>query len=281
MYVRAKNNGADSYLYLVKSVWNKEKNTSTQEIIKYLGKATRVVKEDIPKLYRDDPKIISALAVYNPHNTKVRENLIKKSKEILYQSLLEGDTKKSDEIFKKYSKSSNASDFFDKILRPIMYKIGDEWEVGKVSIVEEHVASNIAQRIVKNLAPNVSKSKGEILICVPFGEDHRLGCDILETFFSIKGFKVFNMGSSVPAESILRFIKDNNPSCVLISVTLDENLIPCERLVKKIRNKYDIPIFVGGYALQSKDIPNFDAEIIQDMDLEVIFKKIKKTILVK
>ena len=60
-------------------MWDSKKSTSKQEIIKYLGKATEVVKDDIPREYRSDPKIVSALASYSPKDIKKREDVTKKS----------------------------------------------------------------------------------------------------------------------------------------------------------------------------------------------------------
>ena len=48
VYIRFKKVKSEQYLYLVKSVWDSKKKTSKQEIIKYLGKASLVVKDDIP-----------------------------------------------------------------------------------------------------------------------------------------------------------------------------------------------------------------------------------------
>jgi len=62
VYIRAKKVKGDQYLYLVKSVWDSKKSTSKQEIVKYLGKASEVIKDDIPVEYQDDPKILSVLA---------------------------------------------------------------------------------------------------------------------------------------------------------------------------------------------------------------------------
>ena len=66
VYIRAKKVKSDQYLYLVKSVWDSKRNTSKQEIVKYLGKASDVDKEDIPIDYRDDPKVLSVLSKFNP-----------------------------------------------------------------------------------------------------------------------------------------------------------------------------------------------------------------------
>jgi hypothetical protein len=44
---------------LVRTRWDKEDNTSKQEIIKYLGKASDVTLADIPAELRKDPKILT------------------------------------------------------------------------------------------------------------------------------------------------------------------------------------------------------------------------------
>ena len=279
VYIRAKKVKSDQYLYLVKSIWDSKKSTSKQEIVKYLGKASEVVKDDIPIDYRNDPKVLSVLASYNPKDIKKREDVTKKSKQHLYKKLTEGNIEESVKIYEDYIKIFNISDFFDKILKPVMYRIGEEWEDGTISIATEHVASNIAQTLVKIIMDQVTGSgkKKKILICVPLGEEHHLGCDVLETYLSIKGFKVYNMAVSMPTESILNFINNNKPDIVLISITLEDNLSAGQRLTRKIKEHSNIPVLIGGYALQAKKIPKFDAQVVLDSNLEEIPKILRKT----
>jgi len=274
VYLRAKKVKSDNYLYLVKSVWDSKKNTSKQEIIKYLGKASEVIKDDIPIDYRDDPKILSVLALHNPDDIEKREESTKKSKQLLYKKLTDGDIKSSVKIYEEYIKIFNSADFFDKILRPVMSKIGDDWANNRISIATEHVASNVAQTLVKIIMDQVTGmvNKKKILVCVPVGEEHHLGCDVLETYLSIKGFKVYNMGTSIPTESILSFIENNKPDVILVSITLEDNIPAGQRLVKKIKEQYNIPILIGGFALQSKKIPKFEATVISDIPLDEIPK---------
>ena len=277
VYLRAKKVKSDQYLYLVKSIWDPKKNTSKQEIVKYLGKSTEVVKDDIPPDYRNDPKILSGLAKYNPKDIKKREDASKKSKQQLFKKLTEGNIQASVKIYEDYINIFNPADFFDKILKPVMYKIGDDWANDRISIATEHVASNIAQTLVKIIMDRVSENanKKRILICVPLGEEHHLGCDVLETYLSLKGFKVYNMGTSIPSESILSFIDNNKPDIVFLSITLEDNLPAGQRLVRKIRDQSEIPILVGGFALQGEKNPKFDATVISDSILEDIPKLIK------
>ncbi|MCV0372092.1 MAG: cobalamin-dependent protein [Nitrosarchaeum sp.] len=277
VYIRAKKVKSDQYLYLVKSTWDSKKNTSKQEIVKYLGKASDVLKEDIPPEYRNDPKVLSTLAKFNPTDIKKREEVITKTKQQLYKKLTEGDIHASMLVYEDYVKMFRITDFFDKILRPVMYKIGDDWKTGKISIATEHVASNSAQTLVKIIMDQVTRivNKKKILICVPLGEEHHLGCDVLETYLSIKGFKVYNIGTAIPTESVINFINNNRPDVVLISITLEDNIVAGQRLVKKIKEQFDIPILVGGFAVQGERIPKFDAIIVTNPTLDEIPKIIK------
>ena len=97
----------------------------------------------------------------------------------------------------------------------------------------------------------------------------------METYLSIKGFKVYNIGTSIPTESILSFIEYNNPEIILISITLEDNISAGQRLVKKIKEQYNIPILVGGFAFQEEKIHRFDAKVVPDVSLDEIPKILK------
>jgi len=277
VYIRAKKIKGDQYLYLVKSVWDKQKNTSKQEIVKYLGKASDVVRDDIPPDYRDDPKIISFLAAHSPEDIKKREDAQKKTKEQLYKKFTHGDVAFALKIYENYTSMFSPSDFFDKIFRPVMYQIGEDWANNKISIATEHVASNVAQALVKIIMDRnrMESNKKKVMICIPQGEEHRLGCDVLETYLSSKGFIVYNMARSMPNESILSFVGTTKPDSILVSITLEDNIKAGQRLVKKIADSYQVPIFVGGLALQNEKTPKFDGTIIKDVELDKIPRIIK------
>jgi methanogenic corrinoid protein MtbC1 len=278
VYIRAKKVKSDQYLYLVKSIWDSKRSTSKQEIVKYLGKASDVIKDDIPLEFRNDAKILSVLASYNPEDIQKREDSTKKSKQQLFKKLTEGNIEECIKIYKNYVEIFNISDFFDKILRPVMSKIGEDWETGKLAIATEHVASNIAQTLVKIIMEQSSGTgnKKKIMICVPVGEEHHIGCDVLETYLTIKGFKVFNMGTSIPTESIMEFINMKKPDIVLISITIQDNILAGQRLAKKIRGQSKIPILVGGYAMQIEKAPKFEGNVIGNTSLEDIPKILRK-----
>jgi MerR family transcriptional regulator, light-induced transcriptional regulator len=166
-------------------------------------------------------------------------------------------------IYEKYTKFYNLIDFYDNLLKPVMYKIGELWSEGKLDIATEHVCSNTAQSLVgiineRNL--KIHRHKVKVLICTPNSELHSLGCKDIESFLISNGYRVFNISPSVQAESVISYIQEIKPDVVFISISLpDENIKAGKNLVKKIRSIFSSPILVGGIALAKNDKVNFDA----------------------
>ena len=282
VYLRKKKVKGVDYLYLVKSVWDKERKTSKQITIKYLGESKSVTRDDIPIEFRDDPKINSFLLENTPKDRKNREEILKKLQVQLFSSMTEGDLKESIRIYESFRNKSAIEEFYEKILNPVMEKIGSMWADGRLSIATEHVSSNTAQSLIKIISENHKRStldKGKVIITTPVGEEHCLSCNMIESFLLSKGFTTFNLSPSTPANSLVEFIKTIHPTAILISITLDDNIKAGQRLTKKIYDQYKrLPVYVGGQALNGKK-SKFNATIIEsNTALEQIPKiLIKKT----
>ena len=282
VYLRKKKVNDVDYLYLVKSLWDKEKKTSKQVTIKYLGQSTGVTCNDIPIEFRDDPKINSFLLENTPKDRKSREEIMKRFQAQLFSSMTEGDLKESIRIYKSFVNKSSIEEFYERILNPAMEKIGSMWADGRLSIATEHISSNTAQSLIKIISENHKRStldKGKIIITTPVGEEHCLSCNMIESFLLSKGFTTFNLSPSTPANSLVEFIKSIRPTAVLISITLDDNIKAGQRLATKIHNQHrKLPVYVGGQALNGTK-SKFDATRIEpSTTLEQIPKiLIKKT----
>ena len=123
VYLRKKKVKGVDYLYLVKSVWDKERKTSKQITIKYLGESKSVTRDDIPIEFRDDPKINSFLLENTPKDRKNREEILKKLQVQLFSSMTEGNLKESIRIYESFVNKSSIEEFYEKILNPVMEKI--------------------------------------------------------------------------------------------------------------------------------------------------------------
>ncbi len=102
---------------------------------------------------------------------------------------------------------------------------------------------------------NGISSRYKTVVCTPDGELHGLACNMIESLLLSKGFKVYNISTSIPTEYIMDFMSDLQPDIIFISITLVENIKPAERLIQKIHQKYNnrLPVVVGGSALNKID----------------------------
>ena len=284
VYIRKKNVKNVDYLYLVKSTWDKIHKTSRQETIKYLGAIDNVTQDDIPEEYRSNPKIQAFLLENTPKDREKREKIIEKLQLQIFTCLTEGDLIGAKKVYIGFINANSLDQFFEKILNPVMEKIGDMWSNGILSVATEHVASNIAHSLVKIILQEkkCKGTNGKIIITTPVGEEHNLGCGVVESYLSTRGFTTFNLSPSTPAESVLNFMKTTSPDGVIVSITLPDSIPAGQRLIKKIRgfNK-KIPIFVGGQAINDRTKAKFDANIIDSNEslikLPRILKKSKKS----
>ena len=279
VYIRSKNVKGIEYLYLVKSVWDKNRKTSRQETIKYLGEASTVTKDSIPNQFQADPKINSYLVKKLPINNKKKIQMEKKLKDDFFSALIKGDKIIAGKIFEEFTTTQELGQFYRKIFIPTMTKIGDLWEAKKLGVAAEHIASNVAQNLIKNISEKqkVDGKKGSVLLTTPSGENHSIGCSVLESFLQNKGFNVYNLAPSTPAQHLVDFMRTSKPDSIVISVTLEENIKSAQRLVKKIREKSKkIPIYVGGQAFENNNKMKFDAEIVENFsDFNAVIKLLK------
>ena len=203
VYLSKKKVKGVDYLYLVKSTWDKEKKTSRQETIKYLGESTSVTRDDIPEEFREDAKINSFLLLNTPKDREKREKLIDQLRTRLFSSLTEGSLKETMDVYTAFVANNTLDQFYERIMTPVMAEIGYLWSEGKLSIATEHVASNIAHSLVKVISDENRKNKkdkGKIVLTTPVGEDHNLGCNVLDSFLVSKGFTTFNLSPSTTPE---------------------------------------------------------------------------------
>ena len=281
VFLRKKKVKGYEYLYLVKSTWDKKRKTSRQETIKYLGEKSAVSRDDIPEEYREDAKINSFLLQNTSKDRKKYEQLIGQLRDKLFTSLTDGNLKETMNVYTSFVSNNSLDKFYEKVMTPVMTKIGHLWSNGELSIATEHVASNIAHSLVKVISDDFRKSKhdkGVIVLTTPVGEDHNLGCNVLDSFLVSKGFITFNLSPSTPAESLIEFIKTAKPDALIVSITLEDNIKSGQRMVKKIHDAHKrLPIYVGGLAFSEKSNFQFDGKLITDAHaLEQIPRIIKK-----
>ncbi len=273
VYIRIKKVKNIDYAYIVESKWNKEKRTSQQLTKQYLGPLSQININKIPEEYRNESAIIKFLDSHNLNfekSVKLKESLQKK----LYEKLKSYELNELISIYNEYTNSVySLLDFYEKLLIPILHKIGDQWAKGEIDIATEHICSNATITLIdlinqKNINKKISKSSSTdkpIILCTPEGELHSIGCKIIESLLLEKGYEVYNITSPLPTNSIESYLYNIDPSIIIISVTLEENIKSAIRFIQEIRQSFiNIPIIVGGNAI--KFISKSQIELLEKYD---------------
>ena len=277
VYIRNKQVKGKNYAYLVRSVWDKDKKSTSQQTIKYLGRLSKVTIDDIPVRFRNNPNVIKFL-VRKKHiqHEDLSELIYATQKEILIK-LSESVTVDYIRLYEQYKENFSTVEFFDEIIKPILYDVGDRWKQNKLLIGTEHVISNRINTVIKQTITHRKKRTNyKILICNPTGERHNIACNILESVLINNGFNVFNISPSTPSEDVLQYIDEIKPNLILISITLPNNIKAGINLVERTSNSCKIPIIVGGQAINSKNSNKFLSATVMDSNnsFNQIVKKI-------
>ncbi|HET8855994.1 MAG TPA: B12-binding domain-containing protein [Nitrososphaeraceae archaeon] len=274
VYIRIKKVKNIDYAYIVESRWNKEKRTSQQITKQYLGPLSQININKIPEEYRNKSSIIKFLDSHNLNFEKSME-LNESLQDILFEKLKNYELDELINIYNDYTKSVySILDFYEKLLIPVLYKIGDQWANGEIDVATEHVCSNATITLIdlinqKNINKKISKSSlsitnRPIVLCTPEGELHSIGCKIIESLLLEKGYEVYNITSPLPTNSIESYLDNIDPSIIIISVTLKENINSVIRFVQEIRQSFNIPIIVGGNAI--KFVSKSQIELLEKYD---------------
>ena len=274
-------------------MWDPRRNTSRQQTIKYLGNASQVTIEDIPVEYRNDSKILTFISAFSSFQEE-KKVLILKIQEEMFILLTDCNIGSLVGLYEKYSKLFGLTEFYDKLLKPVMYRIGDLWELGKLDVATEHASTNTAislikavnERMTTRTGKDVISSRHKAVVCTPDGELHGLACNMIESLLLSKGFKVYNISTSIPTEYIIDYIRDLEPDIVFVSITLAENIKSAERLVQQIHLKYNnkLPVVVGGSAFNSPNSPDLNwaskinAFLMKNCTFDDVIKLVKTSI---
>lgn len=288
VFIRDKKVKNHSYAYLVKNTWDNSSGKVKQEIVKYLGRSSKVTIKDIPKEFHEDPNIVAFIAAHSSDVKKTEEMEISMRDKILHL-LINYDIEALFKTFERYSRIFGLVKFYERLLTPVMYRVGELWSKGNLDIATEHVCSNAAHTLVKIINEKVSRQihsseAKKILLCTPEGELHSLGCMIIESVLISKGYSVFNIAPSVPSTSVISFANKIEPDLIIISITLAENINAANRLINHIRSTMGEhpPILLGGAGISSvKKIQGnkvAGVKFLKDVPLSGILLSIKESI---
>lgn len=177
-------------------------------------------------------------------------------------ALLAPDVRAAIQVTGAYVRShSEIATWWEQIIQPAMYVIGDLWARGWISVGQEHLATAITQRVMAAYYPlilELPRRNGPIVLSASRGEHHEIGLRIVADLFEIHGWDVLYVGADTPAASTVGLLEQTGAQFLCISTTLVQSLPAVRELIAQVRAANLQPgpkILLGGQAyLTDRDL---------------------------
>ncbi len=158
---------------------------------------------------------------------------------------------------------------FDELVQPALGLVGANWESGRWTVAEEHLASRALDDALARIRPatQLEARIGPVaVLAAPQGEQHAAGLVCLAQVLEEDGWKVENLGPNVPYADLVRFVSDRMVDLVALSISRAASLPALRRTVKAIRaagsSELVLPILVGGRGTADLDHPVDGAQVV-------------------
>ena len=149
---------------------------------------------------------------------------------------------------------ASVADICDRLLAPVLFRIGEGWDAGEISIADEHRASRIVEGLLERAVSSRGKPGprlGSIVVAAPLGDQHALPAQMAAAGLAAEGFVVHFLGANLPVAEIARMAGDVDADVVALSCCVAER----DGLAAAITAARDlgIPVLVGGNGIGSAE----------------------------
>ncbi len=164
--------------------------------------------------------------------------------------ILKGDVQALSELYTSSIQGSTDSlTFYESVVRPSMYRIGDLWEKNQITVAEEHLATATLKYLLASVYTpyEVSERRPKgLLFCIE-GEQHSLGLELANEVFKEQHWNTRYLGANVPIRDAVTFVKAWKPQAVAVSIGMTTSIKQLKECLEEIEKvQPDIKILVGG-----------------------------------
>ncbi len=204
------------------------------------------------------------------------ETLDKRPEEELHQKIVRGDKNGIEDILAVLLERNRPLDIVNQILVPAMRHVGELFGKGELLLPFVLQSAEAMKKSVAWLEPHMERVGEEeglkILLATVQGDVHDIGKNLVDILFSNNGYKVFNIGIKVPAETIIAKAQELQVDMIGLSGLLVKSAIVMQESLPQYREAgLKVPILLGGAALTrefvaNSCVPNYDAPVVYCAD---------------
>jgi DNA-binding transcriptional MerR regulator/methylmalonyl-CoA mutase cobalamin-binding subunit len=142
------------------------------------------------------------------------------------------------------------TNLIEKLLVPLMHRIGDLWHQGALRPIHEHMASSVVRSFLGGMhgAYHAETSAPHLVVTTPARQHHELGALLAAATAAGEGWQITYLGPELPAEEIAAAALQKGVRAVALSITYppdDPLLIDELRRLRRLLGSRTV-LVVGG-----------------------------------
>lgn len=129
------------------------------------------------------------------------------------------------------------------VLLPYMHETGEQWAAGRVTVAQEHFATNFFQARLYAMARGWDRGLGPraLLACAP-NEQHTLGLIAFGIALHELGWRVTYLGSDTPVEALAEVAAIVHPELTVVAATMRQRLPPHARQLNEFSSRWALAL---------------------------------------
>ncbi|MGZ6658100.1 MAG: cobalamin B12-binding domain-containing protein [Solirubrobacteraceae bacterium] len=168
------------------------------------------------------------------------DDCIKELADAFAEALLAGDEVAAEIAVREAMDAElSSAEIDEKLIAPALWLVGELWERGKISVAEEHLATEISIRVLalQREAQRVARSRSghRVMLATPTGELHVVALRMIENLLRGAGYDVVMLGPDVPAKALGDVARRMRADVVCMSLTMAGHRSDILRAIDNVR----------------------------------------------
>jgi MerR family transcriptional regulator, light-induced transcriptional regulator len=185
----------------------------------------RYLTEGVPAAQAAELTIAARFAVPTGPGDKVPARDVATAKDELRKALARFEETSAQRTLEQLFVAFTPTTVTRDVLLPYMHELGEQWEAGRVSIAEEHFATNFFQARLLALARGWDRGLGPraLLACAP-KEQHALALIVFGIALHELGWRITYLGPETPIETLSEVAEIVNPELTVVAAVMRSRL---------------------------------------------------------